>query len=143
MFVQVGHRNGVVVTAMEPDFGVVPVIMTGLVVPKLKVGGGKSWEFAGAEVTAEERVTLPVNPLVGVTVIVETFPVSAPSTTFTVVPLMVNPGPTTAGFSAMLWACSVTMEQKVSVAKISEYHGARRFIANPFPEDLSGMRARK
>jgi hypothetical protein len=45
-----------------------PVITTGLVEPKLKVG--RSWALVGLEVIAAARVTLPVNPPEGVMVMV-------------------------------------------------------------------------
>ena len=64
---------------------VVPVILTGLVEPKLNVG--RSWAPVGVEVTAAVITTLPVNPPEGVTVIVEVFPVVAPGKTVTAVPL--------------------------------------------------------
>ena len=68
----------------------VPVMLTGLVGPKLKVGG--YWAPAGLEVMAAVSATLPVKPPLGVTVIVEVFPVVAPGETVTAVPLTVNPG---------------------------------------------------
>jgi hypothetical protein len=45
-----------------------PGMLTGVVVPKLKVG--RFWAPTGLEVMAADRLTLPVNPLVGVIVIV-------------------------------------------------------------------------
>jgi hypothetical protein len=80
--------------AMDPALAVAPVMTTGVVVPKLKVGGGKGPELVGADVTAAVRATDPVKPLAGVTVIVETLPVPVPSTTLTLVALMANVGPT-------------------------------------------------
>ena len=68
----------------------VPVMLTGLVEPKLKAGG--YWAPVGLEVTAAVSVTLPVKPPTGVTVIVEVFPAVAPGETVTAVPLTVNPG---------------------------------------------------
>jgi hypothetical protein len=56
---------------------VVPVMLTGLVVPKLKVGGYVP--FAGLEVTAAVSATLPVKPPEGVMVTVAVFPVVAPA----------------------------------------------------------------
>ena len=67
-----------------------PVIETGLVEPKLKLG--ISCAPLGLEVIAAVSETAPVNPPVGVTVIVETFPVSAPGSRVTAVPLMVRFG---------------------------------------------------
>jgi len=54
----------------------VPVMLTGVVEPKLRVGG--YWAPAGLEVTAAVRATLPVKPPAGVTVIVYVFPLVAP-----------------------------------------------------------------
>ena len=70
-----------------------PVIVTGLVVPKLKVG--KLVAPVGLEVTAAASVTVPVNPPAGVTVMVEVFPVVAPGATETAVPAMEKLGPVT------------------------------------------------
>jgi hypothetical protein len=61
-----------------------PVIETGEVEPKLKVGNSEA--PAGELVSAAVRVTLPVNPPAGVTVIVEVFAVAAPGATVTEVP---------------------------------------------------------
>ena len=71
----------------------VPAILTGLVEPKLKVG--KYWAPAGLEVRAAVRATLPVKPPMGVTVMVDVFPVVAPGATVTAVPLIVKLGFTT------------------------------------------------
>jgi len=68
----------------------VPVMFTGLVEPKLKVGGYCA--SAGLAVTEAVRVTLPVNPFAGDTVILVVFPVVAPLVTVTAVPLRVNLG---------------------------------------------------
>ena len=67
-----------------------PLIVRGVVEPKLRVGGATA--PAGLEVIAAVRVTLPVNPPAGVMVMVEVFPVVAPGATETAVPLMVKPG---------------------------------------------------
>jgi hypothetical protein len=48
--------------------------------------------FVAAGVMAQLRVTAPVNPFAGVTVIVEVFPVVAPGATETAVPAMVKVG---------------------------------------------------
>jgi hypothetical protein len=66
-----------------------PVILTGLVDPKLKVGG--YWAPAGLDVMVAVSVTLPVKPPDGVTVMVDVFPVVAPGATETVVPVMLKP----------------------------------------------------
>jgi hypothetical protein len=68
----------------------VPVMLTGLVEPKLRVGGFCA--PLGLEVTAAVRATLPVKPPLGVTVMVEVFPVVAPAVTVTAVPVIVKPG---------------------------------------------------
>jgi hypothetical protein len=65
---------------------VAPGIFTGLVEPKLKVGGYTA--PAGLEVTAAASVTLPVKPPPGVTVIVEVLPEVAPGATETAVAVM-------------------------------------------------------
>jgi hypothetical protein len=67
--------------------GPVPVILTGLVEPKVKVGGYCA--PAGLDVRAAVITTLPVKPPAGVTVIVTVFPVDAPRATVTVVPVPV------------------------------------------------------
>ena len=71
-----------------------PVIETGEVEPKLKVGSSEA--PAGVLVSAAVRVTLPVNPPAGVTVIVEVFPVVAPGGTVRAVPDNERPGGTVA-----------------------------------------------
>ena len=68
----------------------VPVIETGVVAPKLRVGALTA--PAGEVVTAAVRATLPVNPPLGVTVRVEVFPVVAPAATVTAVPESFRPG---------------------------------------------------
>jgi hypothetical protein len=75
----------------------VPVMFTGVVVLKLKVG--RSTAPAGLEVIAEVSATLPVKPPLGVKVIVEVFPVVAPGATETDVPVMEKVGITTVSFS--------------------------------------------
>jgi hypothetical protein len=67
-----------------------PVMPTGVVVPKLNVGGMTA--FAGLAVTAAVSATLPVNPPPGVTLIVEVFPVVAPGSTVTAVPVIAKLG---------------------------------------------------
>ena len=59
----------------------VPVILTGLVEPKLSVGGYCA--PLGLEVTAAVSATLPVKPPAGVIVIVDVLPVVAPGATVT------------------------------------------------------------
>jgi hypothetical protein len=63
---------------------VAPVIVTGLVEPKLNVGG--YWAPEGLEVTAAVNPTLPVNPPAGVMVMVDVFPVVAPRASVTAIP---------------------------------------------------------
>ena len=67
----------------------VPVILTGLVEPKLTVG--ESSAPAGLDVITAVKATLPVHPPEGVTVIVEVFPVVL-GATVTAVPLTVKLG---------------------------------------------------
>jgi hypothetical protein len=67
-----------------------PVMLTGVVVPKLKVGGLAA--PLGLEVMAGVNVTLPVNPPLGVTVMVEVSAVVAPGDRVTAVALRVKPG---------------------------------------------------
>jgi hypothetical protein len=64
-----------------------PVILTGVVEPKLNVG--RFWAPAGLDVIETVSATLPVKPPDGVTETVEVFPVVAPRLTIT-------PGPPTA-----------------------------------------------
>jgi hypothetical protein len=68
------------------------VMLTGVVEPKLRVGG--YWAPDGLDVTAAVSATLPVKPPLGVTVIVDVFPVVAPAVTVTDVPLIVKAGVT-------------------------------------------------
>jgi hypothetical protein len=67
-----------------------PVMLTGLVVPKLKVG--RCWAPAGLAVMLAVSEMLPVKPPPGVIVIVEVFPVVAPDVTVTAVSLSVKLG---------------------------------------------------
>jgi hypothetical protein len=69
---------------------VAPSMLTGLVEPKLKVGG--YWAPVGLEVTAAVSVTLPVKPPAGVTVIVEVLPDAAPGDTESAVPVTAKVG---------------------------------------------------
>ncbi len=69
---------------------VAPAIVTGLVVPKLNAGGTTA--LAGLLVITAVSVTGPVNPPLGVTMMVEVFPVLAPAVTVTPVPLMAKAG---------------------------------------------------
>jgi hypothetical protein len=71
-------------------------ILTGLVAPKLSVGG--SCTALGSAVIDAVSVTAPVNPALGVTVIVEVFPVVAPAATLRFVPLTAMSG-TGTGFT--------------------------------------------
>jgi hypothetical protein len=67
---------------------VVLVMLTGVVVPKLNVGG--SCAPLGLEATTAVSTTLPVKPPLGVTAIVEVFPVVAPGLMDTAAPETVN-----------------------------------------------------
>jgi hypothetical protein len=71
---------------------VVPVMLTGLVVPKLNVGGYVP--FAGLEVRAAVITTFPMKPPEGVTVIAVEFPVVAPAVSVSDEAVMVKPGGT-------------------------------------------------
>ena len=64
----------------------VPLIVTET--GRLQVAGS----VAAAGVTEQLRLTMPVNPPVGVRVMAEVFPVVAPRTTVIAAPLMVKPG---------------------------------------------------
>jgi hypothetical protein len=78
------------VRTAEP--GVAPLNVTGLVVAKLNTGGSAA--FAGVLVAEAIKVTLPVNPPIGVIVIAEVFPVVAPGAMLTVEALILKPGVT-------------------------------------------------
>ena len=69
-----------------------PAIFSGLVAPKLNVGGYTA--PVGLEVTTAVRTTTPAKPPDGVTVMVELFPVVAPGVTLTAEPLTAIPGGT-------------------------------------------------
>jgi hypothetical protein len=75
-----------IVSVAVPELA--PVMLTGLLEPKLNVGGYSA--PAGLEVITALSVTLPVNPPTGVTVMVEVFPVFSPGETVTAVPPMVK-----------------------------------------------------
>ena len=78
---------------------VVLVMLTGVVDPKLKVGG--YWAPAGLDVRAAIKATLPVKPPAGVTVMVDVFPVVAPGEIVTGVPLTAKLGLATTSVSAV------------------------------------------
>jgi len=84
---------------------VVPVMLTGLVEPKLKVGGYCA--PVGLEVTEVVSATLPVKPPAGVRVIVDVLAVDAPGLTVTAVPLTVKLGGT--GFVTVTVAVPVPL----------------------------------
>jgi hypothetical protein len=71
----------------------VPVMVTGLVEPKFKVGG--SIAPAGLDVTAAVSTTLPAKPARGVTATVVVLPLVAPGATVTAGPATMKPGPCT------------------------------------------------
>ena len=77
-------RAGIAVAALAL------VMLTGLVDPKLRVGSLTA--PLGLEAREAVRVTLPVKPPAGVTVMVEVFPEVAPGRTLTAVPLTVKLG---------------------------------------------------
>jgi hypothetical protein len=81
-----------------------PVILTGVVELKLNVGG--SWAPVGLDVTAAVSATLPVNPPLGVTVMVDVLPLVAPGLTVTAEPVIAKLGGTAA----------VTITELVAVA---------------------------
>ena len=78
----------VVRTESVPVPAVVPVMLTGDVVPKLNVGGSEA--PAGLVVRAAVNATLPVKPPLGVTVIVEVLPVAAPGELMVMAPPLVR-----------------------------------------------------
>ena len=86
--------GAVVETVRVAAPAVVPEMLTGVVDPKLKVGG--YWAPDGLDVRAAVNATLPVKPPAGVTVMVDVFPVVAPGVTVTAVPLKANEGFTAA-----------------------------------------------
>ena len=75
-----------IVRVATPD--AVPLTLTELVDPKLNVG--RYWAPVGLEVRFAASATLPLNPPVGVTEMVDVFPVVAPGATVTVVPPIAN-----------------------------------------------------
>src|ERR1022692_2604690 len=77
----------VVDTVKVPVPAAAPVMLTGDVAPKLKVGG--SVAPVGLDARTAVRVTVPVKPPLGVTVIVEVLAVVAPGLTVRV-PLLVR-----------------------------------------------------
>lgn len=81
------------------------VISTGLVVPKLKVG--ESCAPEGLAVIDAVSVTLPVNPPLGVTVMVEMLAVVAPGFRATAEPVTVKPGVTTTGVTVKVAGAEV------------------------------------
>ena len=81
---------GVVVKVRVAVPGLALVMLTGLVEPKLKVGTCCAPD--GLDPRTAVKVTLPVKPLAGVTVIVDALPVVAPAVTVIVVPETVNEG---------------------------------------------------
>ena len=78
----------VVVTVRVPVPFEAPVMLTGDVAPKLKVGG--SVAPVGLDARAAVRVTLPVNPPLGMTVMVAVLPVVAPGELMLMAPPLVN-----------------------------------------------------
>jgi hypothetical protein len=81
----------VVDTVSVPEPAPAPLMTTGEVVPKL--GTGRLTAPLGLDVTAAVNATLPVNPPLGVTVIVVLFPVVAPFATVSEATPGVSPNP--------------------------------------------------
>lgn len=75
-------------TVSVPVPAVTPVMLTGDVVPKLKVG--RSVAPVGLVAIDAAKATLPVKPPLGVTVIVAVLPVVAPGELMVMAPLLVN-----------------------------------------------------
>jgi len=88
--VQAFEELAVVAIVKVPVAAALPEIARGLVELKLRVGG--SVTPLGLVVRAAVRVTLPVKPPVGVTVIVEVSPVVAPAAMLSGVPVTVKLG---------------------------------------------------
>ena len=82
-----GEELAVVTIVRVPVPTGLPVMLTGLVELKLRVGGTTA--PLGLVVTTAVRATLPVKPPVGVRVIVEVFPVVAPAVTL-MLPLLLS-----------------------------------------------------
>jgi hypothetical protein len=80
----------VVVTVKVAAPGVALPMLIGVVEPKLNVG--RSRAAVGVVATIDARSTLPENPLAGVIVIVELFPLVAPGETTTVEPAIAKLG---------------------------------------------------
>ncbi len=78
----------VVVTVRVPVPFEAPVMLTGDVAPKLNVGG--SVAPLGLDARAAVSVTLPVNPPLGMTVMVVVLPVVAPGELMVIAPPLVN-----------------------------------------------------
>ncbi len=84
--------GAVVVTVSVAVTADAPLIITGVVDPKLSVGGYCA--PLGLPVTEAESETLPVKPPFGVIVMVDVLPVTAPGATVTAVPESERPGVT-------------------------------------------------
>jgi hypothetical protein len=90
-------------------------MLTGDVVPKLKVGGLAA-PF-GLEASAAVNVTLPMNPPLGVTVIVDVLPVVAPGELMAMAPPLVRANETGAAvtFAVTIVVCVIVPEVPVTV----------------------------
>ena len=77
--------EGAVVVTVSVAVAGLPARLTGLEEPKLKVGGSSA--PAGLAVRAAAKVTLPVKPSEGVTVMGMVLPVAAPGAMESVLPL--------------------------------------------------------
>jgi hypothetical protein len=116
-----GEELAVVETVSVAEPAVVPLMVTGLVVPKLNVGGTTA--FAGLVVMAAVSTTLPVNPFAGVSVIVDVSPETAPAVTVTAVPAILKLGGKLIVYVALVTALvvkpvAVAIASIVSVAEI-------------------------
>ena len=89
-YTRAAEVGAVVETVRTAVPAVVPVMLTGVVDPKLKLGG--YWAPGGLDVRAAVNATLPTKPPAGVTEMVDVFPEVAPGATVTTVPVTVKLG---------------------------------------------------
>jgi hypothetical protein len=92
-----------------------PVMLTGDVMPKLNVGGSEA--PAGLVVRAAVKVTPPVKPPLGVTVIVEVLPVAAPGELMVMAPPLVRANDAGAAVTVAVTVvvCVIVPEMPVTV----------------------------
>ena len=127
--------GAVVETVSVAVAGLTPVMLAGLVEPKLRVG--RSTAPVGLVAMAVVSVTLPVKPPPGVNVMVEVLAVVAPGETETAVPTMVRLGASvTVTVSALAPARNLESPLyeavRVSVPTASEFAG---MVKKMFPLD--------